>query len=153
MPSILFLTETQNQLCVPVGFVCVNFKVLRWSFNGLKHFASETVSLITMQSLLMWITIPVDTCQHSTLCAPWACTTPVHPLNFAFLFLRSSLVNRAKEGPEASGKDLLCTSTRYSEEPPRRGDIDKGKFFNQNAKQSSSTALLFPQPFLYVLPH
>ncbi|GAB0204463.1 nuclear receptor ROR-beta [Grus japonensis] len=32
--------------------------------------------------------------------------------------LESSLVDRAEEGPEASGKDLLCTSTCDPEEPP-----------------------------------
>lgn len=70
----------------------------------------------------MGIMIAVNACQRGTLCSfmsmPHICA--FMPLALAFLFLRSSLVNRAKEGPEASGKDLLCTSTCDPEEPPRR---------------------------------
>jgi len=83
-----------------------------------------------MQSFLIGFMVTVNARQHGTLCSSMSTThiCVFLTLALAFLFLRSSLVNRAKEGPEASGKDLLCTSTCDPEEPPRRWDLDKGKF-------------------------
>lgn len=49
---------------------------------------------------------------------------PSHPL---FSFIRSSLADRTKEGPEASGKNLFCTSTCDSEESPGWWDLGKGR--------------------------
>lgn len=44
------------------------------------------------------------------------CVTSFYSL--AFPLVRPSLADRTKKGPEASGKNLFCTSTCDSEESP-----------------------------------
>lgn len=100
----------------------------------------------------MGILMAVNTCVCGTLCSsmstPYICA--LLPLALAFFFFRSSLVNRTKEGPEASGEDLLCTSTCDPEEPPRWRDFDKGKLLRAKHSLILALSFFFPPFFLGV---